>query len=116
MGNGVYVVDTYMEDLIIETAAHAALVNYNPFLIERLLYCKRATSTLPNFAMVNFYEVSDIFAAVDMLNGFTPTPDPDLGAFPPSAWPSDGGLDASDGGRSPIDALAPDAAADAISD
>jgi hypothetical protein len=116
MGDGVYVVDTYMEDLIIETAAHAALVNYDPFLIERLVYCKRATSTLPNFAMVNFYEVSDIFAAVDMLNGFTPTPDLDLGAFPPSDWPSDGGLDAPDGGHPPIHAVTPDAAADAIRD
>jgi hypothetical protein len=96
MGDGVYVVDTYLEDLVIESAAHAELVNYDPFLIERLLYCKRATSTLPNFAMVNFYEVSDVFSVVDVLNGFSPTPDVNLNAFPPCAWPSDGGI--ADGG------------------
>jgi hypothetical protein len=90
MGDGVYVVDTYMEDLPIETAAHAALVNYDPFLIDRLLYCKRATSTLPNFAMVNFYEVSDLFSVVDVLNGFSATPNDNLDAFPPPSWPSDG--------------------------
>jgi hypothetical protein len=92
MGDGIYVVDTYLEDLAIESAAHAALVNYDPFLVTRLLYCQQATSTLPNFAMVNFYEVSDIFTVVDVLNGFAPTPDVDLSAFPPSAWPSDGGV------------------------
>ena len=92
MGDGVYVVDTYMEDLILETAAHAALVNYDPFLVERLLFCKRATSTLPNLAMVNFYEVSDIFSVVDVLNGFSPAPSVDLNTFPPTAWPSDAGV------------------------
>jgi hypothetical protein len=91
MGDGVYVVDTYLEDQVIETAAHSALVNYDPFLIDRLLYCQRATSTLPNFAMVNFYDVSDIFFVVDVLNGFAPTPCTDVSAFPPTAWPPDGG-------------------------
>jgi hypothetical protein len=51
--------------------------------------------------MVNFYEASDIFSAVDVLNGFAPTPAVNLAAFPPAAWPSDGGVP--DGG-SPGDA------------
>lgn len=96
MGDGVYVVDTYLEDQDVETVAHAKLVNTDPFLIERLLYCQRATSTLPNFAMVNFYEVSDVFSAVDVLNGFAPEPaDVDLSTFPPT-WPYDAGVDATD--------------------
>jgi hypothetical protein len=115
MGDGVYVVDTYMEDVPIQSAAHAALVNYDPFLVDRLLFCKRATSTLPNFAMVNFYEVSDIFSVVDVLNGFTSTPNDNLDAFPPSAWPSDGGVvDAgvSDAGAKGDASPATDAASD----
>jgi hypothetical protein len=106
MGDGVYVVDTYLEDLGIETPAHAALVNYDPFLVTRLLYCQRATSTLPNFAMVNFYDVSDVFSVVDVLNGFAPTPAVDLDAFPPDVWPSDGGV---------LEAGSHDAAADSAS-
>jgi hypothetical protein len=116
MGDGVYVVDTYLEDLAVESAAHAALVNYDPFLVTRLLYCKRATATLPNFVMVNFYEVSDIFSVVDVLNGFAPTPDVDLDAFPPSAWPSDGGVMEAGQDGAADSPSAVDAASDAGSD
>jgi hypothetical protein len=115
MGDGVYVVDTYMEDVPIQSAAHAALVNYDPFLVDRVLFCKRATSTLPNFVMVNFYEVSDVFSVVDVLNGFAPTPNDNLNAFPPSAWPSDGGVveaGLSDAGAKGDSAAATDAASD----
>jgi hypothetical protein len=114
MGDGVYVVDTYLENQAIETASESALVNYDPFLIDRLLYCQRATSTLPNFAMVNFYDVSDIFFVVDVLNGFAPAPCTDLGAFPPTAWPPDGGVVNSDGGAGTHDgSMACDATSDA---
>lgn len=89
MGNDLYVVDTYLEDQIIPTADHAALVNLNPFLIERLTHCQAATGRLPNFVMVNYYEVGDLFADVDALNGFGDLPDGDADAFAPS-W-LDGG-------------------------
>ncbi len=48
--------------------------------------------------MVNFYEVSDLFHVVDVLNGFAPTPHDDLADFPPANWPgaADGGT--ADGG------------------
>ena len=87
-GNDLYVVDTYLEDQIIPSADHAALVNYDPFLIDRVLYCRQATGVMPNFVMVNFYEVSDVFHVVDVLNGFAPAPGDDLSQFPPSQWPS----------------------------
>jgi hypothetical protein len=72
MGNAIYVVDTYLEDEIVPTAEHAAMVNYNPFLLDRLQHCQGATGRLPNFVMVNYYEVGDLFADVDVLNGFAP--------------------------------------------
>jgi hypothetical protein len=98
-GNDLYVVDTYLEDEVIPSAARAALVNEDPFLIDRLLSCKQKTGALPNFAMVNFYEVGDVFHAVDVLNGFAPAPDHDLASFPPSSWPDAGDAGAaSDGG------------------
>ncbi len=88
-GNDLYVVDTYLEDQIIPTPEHAALVNDAPFLLDRLLHCRAATGKLPNFVMVNYYEVGELFHAVDVLNGFAAPPGDDLDAFPPG-W-VDGG-------------------------
>ena len=87
-GNNVYVVDTYLEDELLPTAAHAKLVNYDPFLVDRVLYCKRATGAAPTFVMVKSYLVSDLFHVVDVLNGFAPPPNDNLDAFPPTAWPT----------------------------
>lgn len=97
-GNDVYVVDTYREDTTFATIDQAETVNPNPFLIDRLLHCKSTESTLPNFVMVNFYEVGDVLKDVDILNGFEPEPS-DTSGFPPANWPgSDAGTDAGDAG------------------
>ncbi|HEX7666295.1 MAG TPA: phosphatidylinositol-specific phospholipase C domain-containing protein [Polyangiaceae bacterium] len=101
-GNDIYVVDTYREDTPIATIDQARTVNPNPFLIDRLLTCKKTESTLPNFVMVNFYDVGDLFTDVDILNGFTPEPNDDLSKFPPADWPNpDGG--APDDAGTPVD-------------
>lgn len=84
MGAPIYVVDTYLEDQVIPTVQHAELVNFNPFLIERLEHCAAAEAKLPNFVMVNYYEVGDLFADVDVLNGFGAPPDADADAFAPA--------------------------------
>jgi hypothetical protein len=91
-GNSLYVVDTYLEDPGVQSAANAARVNGNPFLLDRLLYCQKTAGARPNFAMVNYYEVGDLFHDVDVLNGFT-APDGDAGAVPPAAFDVDGGHD-----------------------
>jgi hypothetical protein len=85
-GNSIYVVDNYLEDLVIETPENAALTNYDPFLVDRVLYCQKTEATLPNFVMVNFYEVGDLFHVVDVLNGFAPAPSDDLSKFPPPSF------------------------------
>jgi hypothetical protein len=84
-GAPLYVVDTYREDQILPTAAEATSVNDNPFLLDRLLHCREAGGQPPSFVMVNYYEVGDLFADVDVLNGFAPESGDDLDAFPP-AW------------------------------
>jgi hypothetical protein len=93
-GNDIYVVDTYREDTAIASVGAAETVNVNSFLIDRLLTCKQKESTLPNFVMVNFEEVGDLYKDVDILNGFDPTPADDLSKFPPADWPGsdDGGI------------------------
>lgn len=89
-GNAIYVVDNYLENLVVENAMNAALTNYNPFLIDRVLTCQQQEATLPNFVMVNFYEVGDVFQDVDILNGFQPAPT--VTGFPPPSF-VDGGTD-----------------------
>lgn len=84
MGNDLYVVDTYLEDLLIPTAAQAAWVNTNPFLADRLAHCQAVVGRLPNFVMVNYYEVGDLLHDVDILNGLAPPTGDDLDAFPPA--------------------------------
>jgi len=93
-GNDIYVVDTYREDSVIATPEAAHTVNLNSFLIDRLLTCQKTEATFPNFVMVNFFEIGDLFRDVDILNGFEATPNDDLSKFPPSTFPgeSDGGL------------------------
>ena len=98
MGNDLYVVDTYLEGRVIPSAQDAALVNNNPFLLERVTHCQAWAGRLPNFVMVNYYEVGDLFADVDALNGFGELPDGDADAFAPT-WVLDA-APASDGGGS----------------
>ena len=64
-----------------------------------MLTCKQKESTLPNFVMVNFYEIGDVLKDVDILNGFAPTPSDDLSTFPPAQFPGsdDGGPPGPDG-------------------
>ena len=90
-GNSIYVVDNYLENLLVETPENAALTNDDPFLVDRVLHCKQVEGVLPNFVMVNFYEVGDLFPVVDVLNGFAPPPNDDLSQFPPSSF--DAGAD-----------------------
>jgi hypothetical protein len=102
-GNDIYVVDTYREDTTIASTGAACSVNTNPFLIDRLLTCQQSEKTLPNFVMVNFYEIGDVLRDVDILNGFAPTPADDLSKFPPARFPRsyDGGI--SDSGADSAD-------------
>lgn len=47
----------------------AEMINHDPFFIERARACETEAGQLPNFITVDFYEVGDLFAVVDALNG-----------------------------------------------
>ncbi len=47
----------------------AEMINYNPLFIDRARECERAGAALPNFVAVDFYDIGDLFAVVDALNG-----------------------------------------------
>lgn len=44
-------------------------VNHNPLFVDRALQCESESGRLPNFVTVDFYEIGDVFAVVDTLNG-----------------------------------------------
>ncbi len=47
----------------------AEMVNHNPLLSDRVDECMTASGRLPNFVTVDFYDIGDLFAVVDALNG-----------------------------------------------
>lgn len=47
----------------------AEMVNHDPFFIEQAQRCQTETGQLPNFPTVDFYDIGDLFAVVDALNG-----------------------------------------------
>ncbi len=47
----------------------AKKVNFNPFFLERARRCQQKNKQLPNFVMVDFYSIGDLFDVVAKLNG-----------------------------------------------
>jgi hypothetical protein len=47
----------------------AAMVNFDPFFIDRALECQAFHGRIPNFVTVDFYDIGDVLAVVDALNG-----------------------------------------------
>lgn len=51
--------------------ADAARVNALDVLVHRARQCERERGRRPNYLAVNFYDIGDVVAAADVLNGFT---------------------------------------------
>jgi hypothetical protein len=47
----------------------ADMVNHNPLFLDRALQCEVESGRLPNFVTVDFFDIGDLFAVVDTLNG-----------------------------------------------
>lgn len=47
----------------------ARLINFNPLFVDRAHQCMTEDERLPNFVTVDFYDIGDVFAVVDDLNG-----------------------------------------------
>ena len=48
----------------------AEMVNHDPLLLDRARQCEARYTHIPNFVTVDFYDIGDLFEAVDALNGF----------------------------------------------
>ncbi len=45
------------------------IANANPYFLERAERCRKETGSLPNFVIVDFYFIGDVFDVVDSLSG-----------------------------------------------
>jgi len=66
--NGLFILNHFLTQ-IFGSAALAEQINHNPLFIDRAQACSAANAALPNFVTVDFYDIGDVLAVVDELNG-----------------------------------------------
>ena len=66
--NELFILNHFLTNLI-GSRQQAEQVNHNPFLIDRALQCQAESGALPNFVTVDFYDIGDVMATVNQLNG-----------------------------------------------
>ncbi len=66
--NDLFVLNHFIESTL-PMKSNAELVNYNPDFLAQAQRCQSETGRLPNFVTVDYYDVGDLFAVVDTLNG-----------------------------------------------
>ena len=66
-GNLLFIFNHFLTDPV-ALPSLAEQVNYDPLLGDRLQECRTASGRLPNFVTVDFYDIGDLFPAVDALN------------------------------------------------
>jgi hypothetical protein len=69
--NALFVLNHFLSDPVASPEL-ADVVNHAPLLLARARRCMAETRHLPNFVAVDFYDVGDLFAVVDTLNGSPP--------------------------------------------
>jgi hypothetical protein len=67
-GNPLFILNHFLTQFV-GSPALAEQVNHDPFFIARALQCQAERGRLPNFVTVDFYDIGDVFAVVDRLNG-----------------------------------------------
>ena len=71
MSNRLFILNHFLTN-VIGSPQLAEMVNHNPLFIDRALQCESESGRLPNFVTVDFYDIGDVFAVVDELNGVAP--------------------------------------------
>lgn len=66
--NSLFILNHFLTDPLASPAL-ARMVNNNPLLLNRARRCQQETGSLPNFVTVDYYEIGDLFATVNALNG-----------------------------------------------
>jgi len=66
--NDLFILNHFLTRGTTPKATLANEVNHNPFLTDRTLECWSDSGSLPNFVTVDFYDIGDLFRAVNTLN------------------------------------------------
>lgn len=69
--NSLFVLNHFLDDPVAGPEL-ADQINHAPVLLDRARRCMRESGHLPNFVAVDFYNLGDLFAVVDELNGRGP--------------------------------------------
>ncbi len=68
MSNDLFILNHFLTRGATAKSILAQEVNHNPFLEDRALECRDDSGRQPNFVTVDFYDIGDIFPAVNTLN------------------------------------------------
>ena len=66
--NSLFILNHFLTQ-VFGSAALAEQVNHDPFFVDRADQCQAESGRLPNFVTVDWYDIGDLFAVVDHLNG-----------------------------------------------
>jgi hypothetical protein len=69
--NRLFILNHFLTQLV-GSPALAEQVNHNPLFIDRAEQCETESGRLPNFVTVDHFQIGDLFAVVDRLNGLAP--------------------------------------------
>jgi hypothetical protein len=71
MANRLFILNHFLTQLV-GSPALAEMVNHDPLFTDRAAQCQAESGRLPNFVTVDHYDIGDLFAVVDQLNGLAP--------------------------------------------
>jgi hypothetical protein len=71
LANRLFILNHFLTQLV-GSPGLAEQVNHNPLFIDRAEQCETESGRLPNFVTVDHFQIGDLFAVVDRLNGLAP--------------------------------------------
>ena len=77
--NDLFILNHFVTNSVLGTGdeTQSAIVNANPFFINRVLQCEQEKNKFPNFITVDFYELGNCLDVVDQMNGIITSIDPE---------------------------------------
>ena len=77
--NDLFILNHFVTNSVLGTGdeSQSAIVNANPYFINRVLQCQQEKNKFPNFITVDFYELGNCNDVVDQINGIITSIDPE---------------------------------------
>ena len=77
--NDLFILNHFVTNSVLGTGdeSQSAIVNANPYFINRVLQCQQEKNKFPNFITVDFYELGNCIDVVNQVNGIITSIDPE---------------------------------------